>query len=936
MTDTEEFLLKVWNYTSINAKCYSVVWINQSGKTNYKIYCLKPLLKEEVKSNKVELVENYDELYAKVSKLVEDLSKDTNLHIYYQVLPLSKVPQKGRGSASDVSVGKWLWADIDYKEEVEKAEFEGCKELNDFALKCYYKEKNKIFKVERPPLSNILNTLRNSGLEPTLIIDSGAGYHLYWQLDTEIDAREIKTLEDKLVDYLNSKGIKVDEKAKDLARNLRLPETINPRTNRIVRIIYESGKAYSTEELKRILKTEEAKKTNTIATEDNLKVLRDDTILKLKELLKDAYRPGFRQFLILYLSGWLAQANVHPLSAIKLAKALYDSTKDEDPLKTRLAAVIYTYKKAGIDVDKYAEEIEKIAGIKPYGLEREINEGAIRGYSGVQEILEEVLGEEKALAILNEMQEIIGKASPHKEDSIFELLDYEKQLYAVSNPRKKVIARVRREKEKMVYKEIVVNGYPRVVEVYVNPIGGITKFYVLWEVNTRPKPIPIGPATVEEIVDRLRAEGLVRHRNLAYDVVSTVLDGYIKKGKAIIKTEIESPGFYEIEGKITPVRVEVKKPDIEELRESLQLLNELAEKWFSPNKDKFSTIIKWGVISPFSYIYKQRGLWLKWLYLYGASGTGKTTLGEIVLSLWGLGSSNIKSGANIDSPARLGHVLSQSTYPVLVNEPGSAISKDEIVEIIKSAIESTVARGKYIRGSYVEIPALAPIIFTSNKVLPKDDALMRRLLILQFTYGERIPQERAKEFEISVKPRLSKLKAIGDYAAYLVINNKDILTEDWEKAAVTILENAFKEAGLETPRWLYEKYKTEDDIYGDMVERIREFLYRKLIDVYTTKVGKITNEDSIETIARAVLSRGLIEWASFVVRDGYNEVRFKQGFADELKNVVGDITLKSLAELLGWEYRNVKESEVVNEKKRVKVLKAIVVRFDDLIRFLED
>jgi len=71
-----------------------------------------------------------------------------------------------------------------------------------------------------------------------------------------------------------------------------------------------------------------------------------------------------------------------------------------------------------------------------------------------------------------------------------------------------------------------------------------------------------------------------------------------------------------------------------------------------------------------------------------------------VLSLWGLGSSNIKSGANIDTPARLGYVLSQSTFLVLVNELGNAFAKDEIVEIIKSAVESTVARGKYIRGSY--------------------------------------------------------------------------------------------------------------------------------------------------------------------------------------------------------------------------------------------
>ena len=924
----QNFMERIWNYTSIDAKCYSVVWINQSGGINYKIYCLKPLLKEDVKNNRVELVQDYDELYTKASALVKDLSKDKNLHVYYQVLPLSKIPQRGRGSVDDVSVGKWLWADIDYKEVVENAEFEGCKELKDFALKCFYKEGDKIIKVERPQLNNLLSILRNSGLEPSLIVDSGAGYHLYWQLDTEIDAKELKTLEDKLVDFLINKGISVDEKAKDLARILRLPGTVNPRTNRVVHIIHESEKVYSTEELKEILKTEEPKSTKgENVTEDGLTVLDDAKLIEIKEQLKDAYRPGYRQFLILYLAGWLAQAKVHPLSAIKLAKMLYESSKDEDPLKTRLAGVIYTYKKAGIDVDKYAKEIEELTGVKPYGIEKEINPGGIKGFNGVQEILEQTLGEERALAIMSKIQDVLQRASPHKEDSIFELLDNEKQLYAVANPRKQIIARARRDNGRMVYKETVVNGYPKTVEVYVNPIGGITKFHVIWEVPTRPKPIDIGPTTVEDIVDRLRAEGLVRHRNLAYDVVSTVLDGYIKKGKAIFKTEIESPGFYEIEGKITPVRVEIKKPGMEELKKALELLNELAEKWFSHVKDKFSMIIKWGIISPFSYIYKQRGAWIRWLYLYGASGTGKTTLGEVVLSLWGLGSNNIKSGANIDSPARLGYVLSQNTYPVVINEPGNAINRDDIIEMVKSAVESTVVRGKYVHGSYTEIPSLAPLIFASNKVLPRDDALMRRLLVLQFTYGERIPPEKAKEFETTIKPRLKELRAIGDYVAYLVINNKDILTEDWEKTAISLLESVYKEVGLETPGWLYEKYESEENIYDDIKERIRESLLNAFIEKYTTRVAKLTNEDDLEVIVQRVLTSYLIPWAYLVLRDGYNEVRFTAGLIDELKPRVGDISLKSLAELLGWEYKVTK----VNGRS----VKTVVVKLRDLINFLE-
>jgi len=132
---------------------------------------------------------------------------------------------------------------------------------------------------------------------------------------------------------------------------------------------------------------------------EGLRALDDAKLIEIKELLKEAYRPGHRQYLVLYLSGWLAKARVHPLSAVKLAKMLYEETRDKDPLKTRLSAVVYSYKKAGIDIDKFAAEIESETGVKPYGLEKEIREDIERvsGKSGIQEILESALEEERAL-----------------------------------------------------------------------------------------------------------------------------------------------------------------------------------------------------------------------------------------------------------------------------------------------------------------------------------------------------------------------------------------------------------------------------------------------------------------------------------------------------------------------------------------------------------
>ncbi len=382
---------------------------------------------------------------------------------------------------------------------------------------------------------------------------------------------------------------------------------------------------------------------------------------------------------------------------------------------------------------------------------------------------------------------------------------------------------------------------PTKIVVYVNPIGGMTKYEVQFEGKTLRRPLVIGPTAAEEIADRLRAEGLVYHSKLIDDVLNAIIQGAVKRGKAEVREEIEAPGFYLVGGKLRPVKVELRAVTRDELKDALLLLNELAE-WYKHAIDRFSTIVKWDLIAPFSYALKQKGKWIQWIYIYGASYTGKTTLGEMVLSIWGLGSSHVKGGANVDTVARLGHVLSQSTFPVLVNEPGNALMREEIVEVLKSAIENQVVRGKYIRGAYTEIPSLAPMIFTSNRVLPRDDALLRRLIVLTFTYGDRISRDRAQAFSTQVKPKLGGLKALGHFVADKVVNERVSLDGDWNTLAEELLRMAYEYAGLEPPQWVGMRHQADEDVYEDVREAIRSFLVKRINEEYNRFVGRVTAE----------------------------------------------------------------------------------------------
>jgi len=680
-----------------------------------------------------------------------------------------------------------------------------------------------------------------------------------------------------------------------------------------------------------------------------LKTLSDSEIIELKELLREVYKPGIRQYIWLFLSGWAAKANISPVSIAKVLKMLYEETGDTDSLKTRAAALVYSYKKMGVDLSPYYQELEEIFGVKPYGLEKEISEEQVKGKTGLQEIIEDIVSEERALEIIREIEEIFRAGSPFR-DSVIEIMDYEKQIYAVANLRKLVVVRARRESSRLVYKEKILNGAPTEVVVYVNPVGGVTKYRVKWESPTRPRPLVIGPATIEDIIGRLKLEGLVVCSRLVSDVLTAVFEGFIKKGRAVIREELDRPGFYWVENKLVVVGVDVKEPSMSELRKALELLNELAENWYRHVIDRFATTIKWGVIASFIFPMKQRGKWVPWLYLYGASGAGKTTLGKIVLAIQGLRvdkEEHVKSGARIDSPARLGELLSQSTLPFLVIEPGNALAKEEVVEMLKSAIETTLARGRFSRGIFEEIPALAPLIFTSNRVAPRDDALLRRLVILRFTFGEVVPQSRVREFEEKIKPNLLRLAPIGQYTASRVLADPSILSGEWLEVAEKLLSEAYASVGLQPPEWIKLSVSTSarEEFYKDLAEAIRVRLLDKINEAYFKSISRIVAEKSngVEFIERAdldlkeriniVLNKRLISWLiPHITRRGEELVIITTGILQELRDIVGDIGgLKSLAELLGWSYE---DSYSFRESGRVRSLCAILTPRNEFIEFL--
>ncbi len=357
------------------------------------------------------------------------------------------------------------------------------------------------------------------------------------------------------------------------------------------------------------------------------------------------------------------------------------------------------------------------------------------------------------MELIRRLEERLGKASPFR-DSIFSLIDFSKKLYYVANPRRGLIARAQANSNGIIYRELIAECCPIRVVVYEDPLGGTRKFEIEFDGLLRKT---IGPADLETICSRLRAEGVVKHRRLIEDALSSLVIAFIRSGKAEIRRELERPSFYYIEGQIKAVKWEAEEFDKEELRASLLLLSELREKWYPHLAERFTIIIKWGILAPFSYAIKQirgtYGIHFPWLLLHGSASTGKSTLGRIIRAIWNLPLDE-KGGSHIDTVPRFGKVVSESTFPVLINEVAEVLAKDSLKEVIKSAIETLFARGRYVQGVYVEEPALSPMIFTTNKTYPADDALLRRFLSIPFSLSDRISEEKAKQFESEILPKL--------------------------------------------------------------------------------------------------------------------------------------------------------------------------------------
>ncbi|MFA0834562.1 MAG: hypothetical protein ACC609_11210 [Methanobacterium formicicum] len=351
----------------------------------------------------------------------------------------------------------------------------------------------------------------------------------------------------------------------------------------------------------------------------------------------------------------------------------------------------------------------------------------------------------------------------------------------------------------------------------------------------------VGPASIDEIAGELKSRALFFRANAAVDTITHVINVMKANKQYEVQTKPPYPGFFILNGKFTSTR-KYTKPNKGQIREALEKFNELGDHYneFNP---KLGYIAHWMIMAPFSYVMKQKGIsnLLSHLFLYGTTRTGKTTIATISCFLWNLDcNKQLTSGSHVHSPYQYGRRISQSTFPIIVDEGEAVFDNPDLRSMLKTSTHSTSARSRY--NSFLqreeEIPALSLSIITSNYSKPNDGALGARLDVLKYTSTELRGEKERAMFDEKFQPKvqngpLQVLRFIGEFVASRVIEDPGLLDGNWIETAKFLWQEMYELADLEMPDWMKkialperveESFEDEKEFY---ISNIKSLILRK-------------------------------------------------------------------------------------------------------------
>ncbi|RLI73859.1 hypothetical protein DRP04_15325, partial [Archaeoglobales archaeon] len=624
-------------------------------------------------------------------------------------------------------------------------------------------------------------------VDNTWIVRTGKGYHIYFRCEEPVKSRRFKGC-----DVKGEGGYVV------------APPSVHP-----------SGNYYSFVKKGQIVLLSKSEFDELIRILESLfseQSLESDKLNEIVELFLPYWQPGRRHWLALMLAGAFYHNGRTLEDCKEVVKRICKRTGDEET-KDRLRAVEDTFKRAAKDIPVAYKALKDEVALEEF-----------------EELCEKLL-------TLIKGDFIYGFSSLW--------IKRDQSTYYVLSFKSKDIKKIRIDRDG---NRILKGFIAKFIPIDLTLIQGRDAEVVKVELETPDGNILKLQGTIGELVSFLKEHSVrVTSYNEFRDAFNLIINKMIEKGLCKIERGEAITGIVLDDEELKALEINTELPSSEELREALELLNKFVElSSFSPRRiRKLAAIIRWFTVSAFKWCFKQLGLWLPDLYIYGESDTGKTKTAQFLSNIWK--EQPMGSIGTIDSSFRFGLAASRGTLPVIINEMNFDELGSEIIEMWKTSVDQKKIRTRYGR----DVNAYAPLCFTSNSHLPVERAIRKRLVFVNFDITDiKELQERKEEFERLFLER-SKLNAIGRFAFSFVSENPQILEVGWDRAAIAILKAAYKHARLEQPKWVGEECDEDESALDVKEDYIRTFIRKEII-----RAGY-----SVTTPIDDVLFR--IEWLDF-------------------------------------------------------------------------
>lgn len=468
--------------------------------------------------------------------------------------------------------------------------------------------------------------------------------------------------------------------------------------------------------------------------------------------------------------------------------------------------------------------------------------------------------------------------------------------------------------------------------------------------------IKYGEASLEEIGRQVKNDGIIFSHKDITDVLSLnkgLLD-YLGNSHYLRKKAPPRPGFFYIDKKIVSDKTWTK-PSKTEVKKALELLHEFA-KYFPENADNLGFILRWELIAPFNFCYKQSGSSEVFgaIYIWGKPNTGKSTAGTLIAHIWDRRIEDVQySSASADTPYRFGEMISQTTYPVLLEEGSTIFSNrdksDDIFDMFKTSVTMQIGRtvGR-LTGEKLHIPAYSPCFMTSNKAPASGADIGRRMHTFEWTMKTLPTEQQIEEFItkfelLNNEGPMNVLKAIGEFAAVYMMENPMLLFDKWEFVADLIWEEIYDYVGIYEPDWMwnYAKpaglYEAMDLENEQLYTQTKQLILRRAMPVQEFGPPPVGDPNgrgkrlatTVEDKLRDVVTNGREPWIEFRkpktgINVGKKFVLITGGIREAMKREFGvDYDLKRIAEECNGEYTKVRTNN--------KEIRVIRWPYDDFI-----